>query len=88
MDFFRVKSRLQYLLQMDRELTPEEHKEINPCSARSIEAALHLIGNPVQCCVKVYELVSKLVETVKAKCEDPKTKSKFINFFPNVKNKN
>ena len=40
-----VKSRLQYLLQMDRELTPEEHKEI---TARSIEAALHLIGNPVQ----------------------------------------
>jgi inositol hexakisphosphate/diphosphoinositol-pentakisphosphate kinase len=67
---------------MDRELTPEEHKEINPCSARSIEAALHLIGNPVRCCLKVYELVNKLVETVRAKCEDPKTKSKhFYHLF-------
>lgn len=66
---------------MDRELTPEEHKEINPCSARSIEAALHLIGNPVRCCLKVYELVNKLVETVRAKCEDPKTKSTILYIY-------
>lgn len=72
---FRVKSRLQELLQMDRELNANEHREINPCGARSIEAALHVIGNPVQCCVKVYELVSKLVEIVRAKRDDPKTKS-------------
>ncbi|KAI9562725.1 hypothetical protein GHT06_010179 [Daphnia sinensis] len=70
-----VKSRLQELLQMDRELTANEHREINPCGARSIEAALHVIGNPVQCCVKVYELVSKLVEIVRAKRDDPKTKN-------------
>ena len=73
---FRVKSRLQELLQMDRELTTNEHREINPCSARSIEAALHVIGNPVQCCLKVFELVSKLVEIIRAKRDDPKTKSK------------
>lgn len=70
-----VKSRLQELLQMDRELNANEHREINPCGARSIEAALHVIGNPVQCCVKVYELVSKLVEIVRAKRDDPKTKN-------------
>ncbi|XP_046636471.1 inositol hexakisphosphate and diphosphoinositol-pentakisphosphate kinase-like isoform X2 [Daphnia pulicaria] len=70
-----VKSRLQELLQMDRELTENEHREINPCGARSIEAALHVIGNPVQCCVKVYELVCKLVEIVRSKRDDPKTKN-------------
>ena len=70
-----MKSRLQELLQMDRELTANEHREINPCGARSIEAALHVIGNPVQCCVKVYELLYKLVEIIRAKRDDPKTKS-------------
>ncbi len=70
-----MKSRLQELLQMDRELTENEHREINPCGARSIEAALHVIGHPVQCCVKVYELVCKLVEIVRSKRDDPKTKS-------------
>lgn len=75
-------------MQTDRELTEEEHREINPCGARSIEAALHLIGNPVKCCQKVYELVSKLVEIIREKSEDPKTKSirnmlvfRFLNNF-------
>lgn len=72
----RVKSRLQELLLTDRELTPEEQREINPCAARSIEAALQIVGNPVRCCQKVYELVSKLVDIIRQKCEDPKTKSK------------
>lgn len=71
----RVKSRLQQLLQTDRDLTPSEHSEINPCGARSIEAALHVIGNPVMCCQKVYELVAKLVEIIRAKRDDAKTKS-------------
>jgi inositol hexakisphosphate/diphosphoinositol-pentakisphosphate kinase len=39
------------------------------------EADLHVIGNPVQCCVKVYKLVCKLVEIVRSKRDDPKTKS-------------
>lgn len=75
-----VKTRLQGLLQIDRELSEEEKRRINPCIARSIEAALHIIGNPVQCCVKVHELIQKLVETIRAKCEDPKVKSNSSSF--------
>lgn len=67
-------------MQIDRELNEDEVKEINPCGARSIEAALRIIGNPVRCCVKVHELVQKLVEIIKAKCEDPKVKSESLSF--------
>lgn len=83
---YRVKSRLQELLQMDRELTSNEHREINPCGARSIEAALHLIGNPVQCCLKVYEQVSKLVEIIRAKRDDTKSKSITFNLSKHFQN--
>ena len=71
--FFRTKARLQDLLQADRDLTPAEFREINPCSVRSIEAALNLIGNPARCCHKIYELVANLVEVIRAKRDDTKS---------------
>ena len=71
----RTKARLQDLLQTDRNLTAAEFREINPRSVRSIEAALKLIGNPVRCCHKILELVSNLVEVIRAKRDDTKTAS-------------
>lgn len=68
-----TKARLQDLLQADRDLTPAEFREINPCSVRSIEAALNLIGNPARCCHKIYELVANLVEVIRAKRDDTKS---------------
>ena len=79
--YTRVKSRLQDLLQSDRDLTPAETCEINQCSARSIEVALSLMGNPVRCCEQVYELVTKLVEVIRAKRDDTKTKSTLFLFY-------
>ncbi|EFX83862.1 hypothetical protein DAPPUDRAFT_315386 [Daphnia pulex] len=48
------------------------------------EAALHVIGNPVQCCVKVYKLVCNLVEIVRSKRDDPKTKSLTYLKIPDI----
>ena len=70
-----VKARLQELLQQDRELSLADLQLINPCQASSIEAALNVIGNPVRCCQKIYVLVAKLVELIRAKRDDPKTKN-------------
>lgn len=64
-------------MQRDREFTPEDRKEINPCGAISINTALDFVKNPVRCCQHVHELISKLLEVVKIKKDDPKTKGNF-----------
>ncbi len=43
-----VKVRLQELLQRDRELCEIDPTDVNPFQARSIEAALAVVGNPVR----------------------------------------
>lgn len=65
-------------MQVDREFTPEERDKINPGNALSIDAALDFVKNPVKCCRHVHELIKSLMEIVKLKKDDAKTKGLFI----------
>lgn len=80
--FFRCKSRLHELMQIDREFTAEDREKINPSNSLSIDAALDFVKNPVKCCQHVHELIKSLMEIVKIKKDDPKTKGKnFSNYL-------
>lgn len=74
--FFRCKSRLHELMQLDREFTAEDKEKINPTHSSSIVDALDFVKNPVQCCRHVHDLIKSLMEIVQIKKEDPKTKGK------------
>lgn len=68
------KARLHELMQLDREFTPEDREKINPGNSVSISDALEFVKNPVQCCRNVHELIKTLMEIVKQKKDDPKTR--------------
>lgn len=70
----RVKTRLHELLQQDREFTREDREQINPGNALSINAAMDFVKNPVRCCQHVHTLIQKLMDIVRIKKDDPKTK--------------
>lgn len=72
--FYRVKTRLHELLQQDREFTREDREQINPGNALSINAAMDFVKNPVRCCQHVHTLIQKLMDIVRIKKDDPKTK--------------
>ncbi|CAH1401618.1 unnamed protein product [Nezara viridula] len=69
-----AKTRLHALLQQDHDFTPEERALINPCNAISINLALDFVKNPVKCCERVQVLIQKLMNIVRLKKDDPKTK--------------
>ena len=71
---YRVKTRLHELLQQDREFTKEDREQINPGNALSINDALDFVKNPVKCCQHVQALIQKLMDIVRIKKDDPKTK--------------
>ena len=71
---YRVKNRLHELFQQDKEFTPEDRVQINPTNALSINAALDFVKNPVRCCQHVHALIQKLMDIVRIKKDDPKTK--------------
>ncbi|XP_012273975.1 inositol hexakisphosphate and diphosphoinositol-pentakisphosphate kinase isoform X3 [Orussus abietinus] len=74
----RVKTRLHELLQQDREFTREDREQINPGNALSINAALDFVKNPVRCCQHVHLLIQKLMDIVRLKKDDPKTKDAIL----------
>ncbi|XP_058810103.1 inositol hexakisphosphate and diphosphoinositol-pentakisphosphate kinase-like isoform X3 [Phymastichus coffea] len=69
-----VKNRLHELLQQDREFLKVDKEQINPTNALSINAALDFVKNPVRCCQHVHLLIQKLMDIVRIKKDDPKTK--------------
>ncbi|XP_043487018.1 inositol hexakisphosphate and diphosphoinositol-pentakisphosphate kinase isoform X3 [Polistes fuscatus] len=73
-----VKTRLHELLQQDREFTREDREQINPGNALSINAALDFVKNPVKCCQHVHALIQKLMDIVRIKKDDPKTKDAIL----------
>ncbi|XP_011870041.1 PREDICTED: inositol hexakisphosphate and diphosphoinositol-pentakisphosphate kinase 2 isoform X4 [Vollenhovia emeryi] len=73
-----VKTRLHELLQQDREFTREDREQINPGNALSINAALDFVKNPVRCCQHVHTLIQKLLDIVRIKKEDSKTKDTIL----------
>ncbi|XP_011329780.2 inositol hexakisphosphate and diphosphoinositol-pentakisphosphate kinase 2 isoform X3 [Ooceraea biroi] len=73
-----VKTRLHELLQQDREFTREDREQINPGNALSINAALDFVKNPVRCCQHVHSLIQKLLDIVRIKKDDPKTKDTIL----------
>ncbi|XP_036144856.1 inositol hexakisphosphate and diphosphoinositol-pentakisphosphate kinase 2 isoform X18 [Monomorium pharaonis] len=73
-----VKTRLHELLQQDREFTREDREQINPGNALSINAALDFVKNPVRCCQHIHALIQKLLDIVRIKKEDPKTKDTIL----------
>ncbi|XP_024884556.1 inositol hexakisphosphate and diphosphoinositol-pentakisphosphate kinase 2 isoform X20 [Temnothorax curvispinosus] len=73
-----VKTRLHELLQQDREFTREDREQINPGNALSINAALDFVKNPVRCCQHVHSLIQKLLDIVRIKKEDAKTKDTIL----------
>nr|XP_046478821.1 inositol hexakisphosphate and diphosphoinositol-pentakisphosphate kinase 2 isoform X18 [Neodiprion pinetum] len=73
-----VKTRLHELLQQDREFTREDREQINPGNALSINAAMNFVKNPVRCCQHVHVLIQKLMDIVRIKKDDPKTKDAIL----------
>ncbi|XP_048513997.1 inositol hexakisphosphate and diphosphoinositol-pentakisphosphate kinase 2 isoform X2 [Athalia rosae] len=73
-----VKTRLHELLQQDREFTREDREQINPGNALSINAAMNFVKNPVRCCQHVHILIQKLMDIVRIKKDDPKTKDAIL----------
>ncbi|XP_043280972.1 inositol hexakisphosphate and diphosphoinositol-pentakisphosphate kinase 2 isoform X9 [Venturia canescens] len=73
-----VKTRLHELLQQDREFTKEDREQINPGNALSINDALDFVKNPVKCCQHVQALIQKLMDIVRIKKDDPKTKDAIL----------
>ncbi|XP_015116690.1 inositol hexakisphosphate and diphosphoinositol-pentakisphosphate kinase 2 isoform X15 [Diachasma alloeum] len=73
-----VKTKLHELLQQDRDFTPEDRAQINPGNALSINDALDFVKNPVKCCQHVQSLIQKLMDIVRLKKEDPKTKDAIL----------
>ncbi|XP_046833037.1 inositol hexakisphosphate and diphosphoinositol-pentakisphosphate kinase isoform X9 [Vespa crabro] len=73
-----VKTRLHELLQQDREFTREDREQINPGNALSINAAMDFVKNPVKCCQHVHALIQKLMDIVRIKKDDPKTKDAIL----------
>ncbi|XP_076479158.1 inositol hexakisphosphate and diphosphoinositol-pentakisphosphate kinase isoform X3 [Bombus vancouverensis nearcticus] len=73
-----VKTRLHELLQQDREFTCEDREQINPGNALSINAAMDFVKNPVRCCQHVHTLIQKLMDIVRIKKDDPKTKDAIL----------
>ncbi|XP_061940255.1 inositol hexakisphosphate and diphosphoinositol-pentakisphosphate kinase 2 isoform X27 [Apis cerana] len=73
-----VKTRLHELLQQDREFTHEDREQINPGNALSINAAMDFVKNPVRCCQHVHTLIQKLMDIVRIKKDDPKTKDAIL----------
>ncbi|XP_077268982.1 inositol hexakisphosphate and diphosphoinositol-pentakisphosphate kinase isoform X11 [Temnothorax americanus] len=73
-----VKTRLHELLQQDREFTREDREQINPGNALSINNALDFVKNPVRCCQHVHSLIQKLLDIVRIKKEDAKTKDTIL----------
>ncbi|PSN31039.1 Inositol hexakisphosphate and diphosphoinositol-pentakisphosphate kinase [Blattella germanica] len=69
-----AKSRLHELMQQDREFTAEDREKINPGNALSIATALDFVKNPVKCCEHVQDLIQRLMNIVRVKKDDPKTK--------------
>lgn len=69
-----AKTRLHALMQQDHDFTKEERAFINPCNAISINLALDFVKNPVKCCERVHSLIQKLMNIVRLKKDDPKTK--------------
>ncbi|XP_074107628.1 inositol hexakisphosphate and diphosphoinositol-pentakisphosphate kinase isoform X11 [Cotesia typhae] len=74
----RVKTKLHELLQQDREFTKEDREQINPGNAISINDALDFVKNPVRCCQHVQMLIHKLMDIVRIKKDDPKTKDAIL----------
>lgn len=73
-----AKSKLHQLMQINRELTPEERQKINPCNSTSLNQALDFVKNPYQCCAHVLKLIHNLVELVDVKKDDAKTKDSLL----------
>jgi len=70
----RAKSRLHELMQQDHDFTAEDREKINPGNALSISTALDFVRNPVKCCEHVQDLIQRLMDIVRIKKDDPKTK--------------
>ncbi|XP_044000881.1 inositol hexakisphosphate and diphosphoinositol-pentakisphosphate kinase 2 isoform X18 [Aphidius gifuensis] len=73
-----VKTRLHELLQQDKDFTAEDREKINPSNAISINDALDFVKNPVKCCQHVQTLIHKLMDIVRMKKDDPKTKDAIL----------
>ncbi|XP_067003920.1 inositol hexakisphosphate and diphosphoinositol-pentakisphosphate kinase 2 isoform X3 [Anabrus simplex] len=73
-----VKSRLHELMQQDHDFTAEDREKINPTHSISIASAMDYVKNPVKCCEHVQDLIQKLMNIVRIKKDDPKTKDAIL----------
>ena len=61
-------------MQQDRDFTADDREKINPGNALSINTALDFVKNPVKCCEHVQDLIQRLMNIVRVKKDDAKTK--------------
>lgn len=71
-------------MQIDREFTQEERDMVNPNHSISIDTALDFVKNPVRCCQHVHELIKSLMEIVKIKKDDVKTKGNYFTILKSI----
>lgn len=65
-------------MQLDREFTAEDIEKVNPCQSSSITDALDFVKNPVKCCHHVHNLIQSLLNIVRMKKDDSKTKGSLL----------
>lgn len=62
------------MMQQDRVFTADDREIVNPCNSISINSAMDFVKNPVKCCERVQDLIQRLMNIVRTKKDDPKTK--------------
>uniref|UniRef100_A0A8C5SZU6 Inositol hexakisphosphate and diphosphoinositol-pentakisphosphate kinase n=1 Tax=Laticauda laticaudata TaxID=8630 RepID=A0A8C5SZU6_LATLA len=69
----RVKARLREIMQKDVSFCSEDYEKLAPTGSTSLIKSMGIIGNPVETCEQVFELIESLTSQIQKRLEDPKS---------------
>uniref|UniRef100_A0A670YTE9 Inositol hexakisphosphate and diphosphoinositol-pentakisphosphate kinase n=1 Tax=Pseudonaja textilis TaxID=8673 RepID=A0A670YTE9_PSETE len=69
----RVKARLREIMQKDASFCSEDYEKLAPTGSTSLIKSMGIIGNPVETCEQVFELIESLTSQIQKRLEDPKS---------------
>ncbi|XP_034291455.1 inositol hexakisphosphate and diphosphoinositol-pentakisphosphate kinase 1 isoform X3 [Pantherophis guttatus] len=69
----RVKARLREIMQKDVSFCAEDYEKLAPTGSTSLIKSMGIIGNPVETCEQVFELIESLTSQIQKRLEDPKS---------------
>ncbi|XP_015674092.1 inositol hexakisphosphate and diphosphoinositol-pentakisphosphate kinase 1 [Protobothrops mucrosquamatus] len=69
----RVKARLREIMQKDASFCTEDYEKLAPTGSASLIKSMGIIGNPVETCEQVFELIENLTSQIQKRLEDPKS---------------